>query len=178
MSMSTTLNEKVIPAVMKFVNLKPVVALKDGILFTLPLTLVGSVFLLLAQLPIPALNEWIASIFGAGWTEPLFQAYNATFKIIALVATMGIAYSYAKNEDHEPLSAGIIAFVVFILTSNLFVIYSSWRNSSRSYSNDLDWRRRYGCSNYNWSTCRNDLFMVYGKKDYNKDASWCTTRCC
>jgi PTS system cellobiose-specific IIC component len=121
MSMNETLNEKIIPAVMKFVNLKPVTALKDGILYTLPLTLVGSVFLLLAQLPIPALNEWIASIFGAGWTEPLFQAYNATFKLIALVATVGIAYCYAKNDEHEPLSAGIMAFVVFILTSNLFI---------------------------------------------------------
>jgi PTS system cellobiose-specific IIC component len=121
MSMSTTLNEKVIPAVMKFVNLKPIAALKDGILFTLPLTLVGSVFLLLAQLPIPALNEWIASIFGAGWTEPLFQAYNSSFKMIAVVATMGIAYSYAKNEDHEPLAAAVMAFVSFLLTQNLFV---------------------------------------------------------
>lgn len=120
MSMSTTLNEKIIPAVMKFVNFKPVAALKDGILFTLPLTLVGSVFLLLAQLPIPELNAWIASIFGAGWTEPLMQAYNSTFKIIAIVAAMGIAYSYAKNEEHEPLSAAVIALVVFILTSNLY----------------------------------------------------------
>ena len=37
MSISQKLNETVIPAVMKFVNLKPVVALKDGILFILPL---------------------------------------------------------------------------------------------------------------------------------------------
>ena len=44
MSISQKLNETVIPAVMKFVNLKPVVALKDGILFILPLTLIGSVF--------------------------------------------------------------------------------------------------------------------------------------
>lgn len=110
------LSEKLIPGVMKFVSLKPVVALKDGIMFTLPLTLVGSVFLLLAQIPVPAINDFIASIFGAGWTDPLWQAFGATFKIIALVATMGIAYSYAKNEGHEPLSAGVISLVVFLIT--------------------------------------------------------------
>ena len=126
MSMSTTLNEKVIPAVMKFVNLKPIAALKDGILFTLPLTLVGSVFLLLAQLPIPALNAWIASIFGAGWTEPLMQAYNSTFKIIAIVAAMGIAYSYAKNEDHEPLSAGSNCFGNIYTNLKSICYYKSW----------------------------------------------------
>lgn len=57
-SFQDNLNEKVIPVVMKFVNLKGVIALKDGILFTLPLTLIGSVFLLLAQLPYQPLNDW------------------------------------------------------------------------------------------------------------------------
>lgn len=124
-NLGQTLSSKVIPAVMKFVNLKPVVALKDGIMFTLPLTLVGSVFLLLAQIPVQAINDFIASIFGAGWTDPLWQAYGATFKIIALVATMGIAYSYAKNEGHEPLSAGVISLVVFLLTTRASVTTES-----------------------------------------------------
>lgn len=116
-SFNTTLNEKIIPVVMKFVNLKGVIALKDGILYTLPLTMVGSLFLLLAQLPIPALNDAITNLFGPGWTDPLWKAFGATFNIIALIATVGIAYIYANNEGHEPLSAGVIAFVVFVLTT-------------------------------------------------------------
>ncbi|WP_160689471.1 PTS sugar transporter subunit IIC [Clostridium sp. C2-6-12] len=121
-SFGTTFNEKILPVIMKFVNMKGVIALKDGILFTLPLTLVGSVFLLLAQIPYQPLNDWIASKLGPGWTEPLFQAYGATFSIIALIAAIGIAYIYAQNEGHEPLSAGIISFVVFLLTTNSFVV--------------------------------------------------------
>ncbi|AQS07493.1 MULTISPECIES: PTS sugar transporter subunit IIC [Clostridium] len=124
-SSGTTLNEKVLPIVMKFVGLKGVVALKDGILFTLPLTLVGSVFLLLAQLPYQPLNDWLNVTLGAGWTDPLFKANGATFNMIALVATIGIAYTYAKNEGHEPLSAGIISFVVFILTTSSSVTTKS-----------------------------------------------------
>jgi PTS system cellobiose-specific IIC component len=124
-SFGSVLNEKVIPSVMKFVNLKGVVALKDGLMFTLPLTIVGSLFLLLAQLPIPALNTWIASVFGEGWTDPLWQAFGATFGIIALVAAIGIAYTYAKNEGHEPLSAGVISFVVFLITTNAYVMTES-----------------------------------------------------
>lgn len=107
---------------MKFVNLKGVVALKDGILFTLPLTIVGSLFLLIAQLPIEGLNTWIAGIFGGGWTEPLWQTFGATFDVLALVAAVGIAYSYAKNEGCEPLAAGIISFVVFLITTNSYVM--------------------------------------------------------
>ncbi|MBE6089661.1 MAG: PTS sugar transporter subunit IIC [Clostridium beijerinckii] len=122
MSIGNTLNEKVIPVVMKFVNLKGVIALKDGILFTLPFIMVGSVFLLLAQIPYQPFNDWMASQLGPGWTEPLFQAYGATFSIIAFIAAIGIAYTYAKNEGHEPLSAGIISFVVFLLTTNSYVM--------------------------------------------------------
>lgn len=120
-SLGNTMNEKVIPVIMKFVGSKPVIALKDGILFTLPLIMVGSVFLLLAQIPSPAFNDWVTSILGPSWTEPLFQAYGSSFQIIALIAVVGIAYTYAKNEGHEPLSSGIIALVVFLLTQNSFV---------------------------------------------------------
>jgi PTS system cellobiose-specific IIC component len=109
--------EKLVQTVMKFVNLKGVQALKDGILFILPLTLVGSIFLLLAQLPIPALNDFIAGILGPEWIMPLLRIYSASFGIIAMVAVVGIAYTYAKNEGHEPLSAGILALVVFLATS-------------------------------------------------------------
>ncbi|MDR3598105.1 PTS sugar transporter subunit IIC [Clostridium sp.] len=121
-SFQENLNEKVIPIVMKFVNLKGVIALKDGILYTLPLTLIGSVFLLLAQLPYQPLNDWLAATLGTGWTDPLWKAFGATFNIIALMGTMGIAYTYAKNEGHEPFSAGVISFVVFVLTTSSSVV--------------------------------------------------------
>ena len=118
-SFSNTLNEKVIPVVMKFVNFKAVIALKDGIIFTLPLTLIGSVFLLLANIPYKPVADWVASM---GWNEPLMQAFGATMGIMAIVACIGIAYVYAKNEGVEPLSAGVIALSIFVLTTNSYVI--------------------------------------------------------
>ncbi|MNM49925.1 Lichenan permease IIC component [compost metagenome] len=118
--MSETRSEKLINIVMKFVELKGIVALKDGIIYTLPMSLIGSVFLLLAQIPYQPFNDWMAGIFGAGWTEPLFQVYNSTMSIMAVVAVIGIAYMYAKNEGHEPLGAGIIAFAVFLITLNQY----------------------------------------------------------
>ncbi|MGL4664701.1 MAG: PTS sugar transporter subunit IIC, partial [Clostridium butyricum] len=117
--MSSFLNEKVVPAIMKFVNLKAVIALKDGIIFTLPLTLIGSVFLLLAQIPYKPLADFISS---KGWDAPLFQANGATMGIMAMIACVGIAYTYAKNEGYEPLSAGVVAFSIFCLTTNSYVI--------------------------------------------------------
>ncbi|MNO63504.1 Lichenan permease IIC component [compost metagenome] len=120
MDKSSNFSEKIIEGVMKFVSLKGVVAVKDGIMYTLPLTLIGSVFLLLAQLPIPAFNNWMAAQFGKNWTAPLLQAYNSSFNILAVFAVFGIAYIYVKNEDYEPVAAGIIAEVVFFLTLDQF----------------------------------------------------------
>ncbi len=118
-SLGDTLNNKFVPAIMKFVNLKPVIALKDGIIYTLPLTLIGSVFLLLAQLPYKPAAEFVSS---RGWDGPLFQANGATMGVMAMIACVGIAYVYSKNEGHEPLSAGVIAFSIFCLTTNSYVI--------------------------------------------------------
>lgn len=115
-------SNKVIPAIMKFVSLKGVVALKDGLLYTMPLTIVGSVFLLLANFPIQAVVNWLDSM---GWIDPLNQAYGATFNIIALIGVIGIAYKYVKNEGYEALNAGVLAAVTFILTTDSFVVTES-----------------------------------------------------
>jgi len=110
--MQTFMQEKLLPAIMKFVNTKAISALKDGLIYTMPLTIVGSVFLLLANFPIQAVVDWIDS---AGLMGPLDQAYGATFNIVALVGVIGIAYKYVKNEGHEGLSAGILGAVSLII---------------------------------------------------------------
>lgn len=88
----------------------------------MPLTIVGSVFLLLANFPVPAVVNWFDSM---GWIDPLNQAYGATFNIIALIGVIGIAYKYVKNEGYEALNAGVLAAVTFILTTDSFVVTES-----------------------------------------------------
>lgn len=109
--------EKMTPAIMKFANAKPVVAIKDGLMTIIPLTLIGSIFLLLAFIPLPGWNDWMTGMFGPQWQEPLFQVVGATFDILALVGIFGIAYHYAKNEDCEPVSAGVLSLVSFLIVT-------------------------------------------------------------
>lgn len=114
--------EKVLPPILKFVNSKPIKAIKDGFIYTMPLTIVGSLFLLLAFIPIPGYNEFMASTFGDAWQNPLWQVVGSTFDILALVGVFGIAYSYVRNEGFEAVSAGIIAIVSLLIVSNNFVL--------------------------------------------------------
>ena len=43
--------QKIIMPIMKFVNMRGIIALKDGMLAILPLTVVGSLFLIAGQIP-------------------------------------------------------------------------------------------------------------------------------
>lgn len=109
--------DKVTPVVIKFTNMKGVIALKEGIMFTLPLSLIGSIFLLLAQMPYKPFNDLMTSVFGSNWTDPLWQVYGGTFALMGIVSCIAIAYNYAKAEGHEPLTAGILAFVTFFIVN-------------------------------------------------------------
>lgn len=110
--MSNYLNDKLIPKVMAFVNTKAVQALKDGMVYSMPLLIVGSVFLILANIPIQSVADALAA---SGITDILNQAYGATFNISAMIAVIGIAYNYVKSEGQEPLSGGIVALAIFLL---------------------------------------------------------------
>lgn len=111
--MNEWINEKVLPPVLKFVNTKPITALRNGMLYTMPFTIVGSVFLLLANFPVAAVSEWVNN---SGLAVYFNQAYGASFAIMAIFAVVGIAYSYVKDEGFEGLPAGMIALVIFLLT--------------------------------------------------------------
>ena len=113
--MSKLDTQKIITPIMKFVNMRGIIALKDGMLAILPLTVVGSIFLIIGQLPFEGLNQAIASVFGAGWTEPFMQVYAGTFAIMGLISCFSIGYSYAKNSDVEPLPAGVLAVSAFFI---------------------------------------------------------------
>ena len=113
--MNNFINEKLLPPILKFVNTKAITALRNGMLYTMPFTIVGSVFLLLANFPIPTISEWVA---GSGLAVYFNEAFGASFAIMSIFAVMGIANSYVKEEGFEGLPAGMIALVVFLLTQH------------------------------------------------------------
>ena len=114
--------EKVMPYFMKFASSKPISAIKDGFILTMPATIIGSIFLLIGNFPINGWSDKMASIFGANWQTPLNQVSGATFDILALIAVFGIAYAYTRNEGHEAVPAGILGIISFLIVNNAFVV--------------------------------------------------------
>lgn len=105
-------NDKVIPKIMAFINTKAIQALKDGMVYSMPLLIIGSIFLILANFPLAIVSDSLAAW---GITDVLNQAFGATFNISAMIAVIGISYNYVKSEGQEPLSGAITALAVFLL---------------------------------------------------------------
>ncbi|KRN27801.1 PTS sugar transporter subunit IIC [Liquorilactobacillus mali] len=111
-------NNKVLPPIMKFVNTKPVTALKDGMVYALPFIIIGSIFLILSNIPIPSVAS---ALKASGWSEFFNQAYTTSFGFISIWASVGIAYVYVRNEGYEALPAGLTSLSSFLLLQFLQV---------------------------------------------------------
>lgn len=110
--MKENLQNVLLPLVTKFTTTKSMIALKNGITATIPLTMIGSIFLIIASFPVPAFRDYIESI---GIRAILLQAFNANYGILALVVSFSVAYFYAIEEQLKGVDAGIISLVTFVL---------------------------------------------------------------
>ena len=107
--------DKFIELMGRFAEIKEVAALRDGFIFTTPFTIAGSIFLLLANLPIPGYNDFMISTFGADWSIPLTQVSGATFDILGIIVVLGITYKYTEAEGCDAFSAAVLALSAFVI---------------------------------------------------------------
>ncbi len=88
-------------------------AVRDAfIIFTLPLILAGSLFLIVANPPIPALAAWIAP-----YQQAILVPFELSFGLMALFLAFGVAYSLAQYRRTEAVQPGVLAMVLFLIAS-------------------------------------------------------------
>lgn len=111
------LENKVMPVAARIAGQRHLQALRDGLILTMPLIIVGSIFLILGFLPIPGYADFMARTFGEAWLTKLLYPVGATFDIMALIAGFGIAYRLAEKYGVDALSAGAISVAAFLLAT-------------------------------------------------------------
>ena len=88
-------------------------AVRDAfIIFTLPLILAGSLFLIVANPPIPALATLIAP-----YQQDILVPFQLSFGLMALFLSFGVAYSLAQYRRTEAVQPGVLAMVLFLIAS-------------------------------------------------------------
>ncbi|WP_440894706.1 PTS cellobiose transporter subunit IIC [Amphibacillus sp. Q70] len=89
-------------------------AIRDGIIATMPLLIIGSIFLIISSPPVESWAEFM-SPYAAALSMPV----DATFGLLGLVAVFSIAYSLAKSYEMDELSAGVISLATFFVATPL-----------------------------------------------------------
>lgn len=106
------LDQKVSPIAGKISSQRHMTAIRKGIIATLPLTIVGSFFTILLNIPIDSVAAMIAP-----YQSMLDIPFRFTIGILSLYATFGIASSLAGSYKLDQLSAGFLAVLAFLITS-------------------------------------------------------------
>ncbi|EGT3601569.1 PTS sugar transporter subunit IIC [Clostridium perfringens] len=96
----------------KISNQRHLISLRDGMATAMPLIIVGSVFMLIANFPIESFSNWLSSI---GLADFLNKATNATFGIVGLVVTFAVSYHLSKQYGVDRLSVSMISLSSFVL---------------------------------------------------------------
>ena len=94
---------------------KYLISIRDGFLLTTPLLIIGSFFLLIANFPINNWTEFWARFFGENWTAYMAKPTSATFDIMAILAVVGIAYSFSRELNVDKLSGAAVAVVSWFI---------------------------------------------------------------
>lgn len=111
------IEEKMVPKVSKITNLNYFIALRSGFLVIMPLTIIGSLFLLIMDFPIPGYSNFMAAIFGSDWSSYLSSASKATFDMLGLFTAGTFAYKLAETYKMDRLSNMILAMVSYIVVT-------------------------------------------------------------
>lgn len=108
------IDSRVLPLATKFGSNKVIQAISSGLMYTLPLTLGASIFSILANFPVPVINQWLSEV---GLSEQFNALMGGTLNVIGLLIAFSIPYSYTKllnKSSANPLMAAFISVASFI----------------------------------------------------------------
>ncbi|MEO4052164.1 PTS sugar transporter subunit IIC [Solibacillus sp. CAU 1738] len=109
------LEEKFVPVAARIGSQRHLVAIRDGFIAIMPLTIVGSLAVLMNNLPIDFYKNTLNSIFGEGvWTQWGGNIWGATFFVLSLLLSFTISYNLAKSYGKDGLSAAVIGFSSYL----------------------------------------------------------------
>src|SRR4051812_1227070 len=106
----TFLQTRLAPALTRLSENVYLSAIRAGMVSIAPLTIIGGLFLIATNLPVPG---WEARV--KPYADLLQIPVTATFGLLALFACMFVAYEFAKQLKQEAINSAAVATVIFLL---------------------------------------------------------------
>lgn len=119
------IEQHMVPAVSKVTSLRYFQALRSGFMVIMPLTIIGSIFMLITDFPLAGYPEFMASVFGENWASYIEPAYRATFNMMGFMLVGTMAYKLAESYKLDTLSSMVLALVAFVIVTPKSVVSES-----------------------------------------------------
>ncbi|GGJ94147.1 permease IIC component [Lentibacillus kapialis] len=105
-----------VPIASRIGSQRHLVAIRDGFVTIMPLMILGSMAVLINNLPIGPYQDFLTNIFGGDvWKQFGGNLWEGTFQIISILVAFTIAYQLAKSYDKDVLSSGIVSVASLII---------------------------------------------------------------
>ncbi|WP_082917833.1 PTS cellobiose transporter subunit IIC [Mangrovibacter phragmitis] len=115
--LTSFLDRHFVPYAAKIANQRHLQAIRDGLVMSMSLVIVGSIFLIIGNIPIPGYANLMASIFGNGWKEALSIPVGATFGLLGLFVSFGVAYRLAEKYSLDAVTSALASVTAFMIVS-------------------------------------------------------------
>lgn len=114
------LEKKVTDPMARLAEQRHLLAIRDGVISSLPFIIVGSFFLIIAFPPLP--ETWMITQWAVDHAAEILIPYRMTMFIMSLYVAFGIGYNLAQSYKVDPLSGAQIAVASLLLTITPSVI--------------------------------------------------------
>lgn len=101
---------KLMPPMAKFAEQRHMKAIRNGVISTLSLIMIGTLFLTISNLPIPGFTEWIAP-----YQADLVVPFRITMGLLGIYASFSIGYNLTKSYDLDGITGGILSLAAFLM---------------------------------------------------------------
>lgn len=112
-NISSWIETKLLPHLTNLTEQRYIQAIRDGVISTMPLVIVGSFFAFIINLPIPM---WLNLI--QPYSELLMLPYRITIGLVSLFAVYGMGNSLAKSYNLDGVSGGTLSLGAFLMIMN------------------------------------------------------------
>lgn len=116
-SFTSFIENHLVPVVSKVTSQRYFQALRNGFMAIMPLTIIGSIFMLITDFPLSGYPEFMTSIFGSDWASYIEPAYRATFNMMGFMFVGTMAYKLAEGYNLDKLTNLVLALVAFVVVT-------------------------------------------------------------
>ncbi|OAT24966.1 PTS system cellobiose-specific IIC component [Buttiauxella ferragutiae ATCC 51602] len=114
-NLMAAIEAKLMPLAAKMAQQRHLGAIRDAYISFMPFIIVGSILLVISSFPSTAYQQFMASIFGEGWSATVEIPFTAIFSTMAVFISFLVAYRLAERYDIDKMSSGILSLSCFLI---------------------------------------------------------------